>query len=106
MLRALCAFARNNGCASIHFPCRLQRPSVAVVERFMQQEDLLRPQAQILQLSAQVLKCAGVKRAADERADVVAAQVHFHGGALVEWEGYEAERADPPADDARLFFGP
>src|SRR5687768_13922336 len=61
------------------FAHRLKRPAVSVVEGFMQQKNVVRGDAQVVELPLQLGERDAIEAALEERAEVVGAQVDFNG---------------------------
>src|SRR5262249_27333047 len=84
---------------------RLQRAAVRVVKGIVQQEDLGRLEADVVELAAELFEGVGAESAGDQAAQVVAAQVHLHRPVPVQRERAKGESAEVEADRAAPAFG-
>ena len=78
---------------------------MGVVEGVVQEEDLGGFQAEGAEVAAELLEGVGAEAAGNQGAEVLGAQIGFHGAARVQGEGQETDRAQVVTDGAAATVG-
>jgi hypothetical protein len=85
---------------------RLQRPSLLVVERFVQEKDELHAKSQEMEPATDLMKGIRAQPPAEQRTQMFGAEIHFHRRRGLQRKGQKAHRARAPAGRALFFLGP